>query len=540
MSKIQLEEAYNIYKANNQLDGAFDCMSYLWKEWNDYEAVTDFREYAKGLTVDEKVLDLMKRSYFMTGQDKFDDFIIGMEWDRTNKFYIPRREKLLPIVEELQRLADHELTILGVSAPPGIGKTGLGNFFMSFMAGRQPEKAMLMGSHSESILKENYSESLRMVGSDEYNYGYIFPSRQLVRTNAQDLRIDLDTSKRFSTYQFSASGSNLAGKVRAQSLLYLDDLISKDQQALNREQLDKVWRNFTVDYMQRLEGDCVILLIMTRWSVWDIMGRLEAENEDNPKAKFLTFQAVNEETGESNFDYGEYNGQQIGFTTERYRQIRQFLNDDVTWNALYQNKPVEREGLLFKEDELHYYYDLPLDDEGNSIEPDAIIAVVDTKDRGTDDCVMPVAYVYGDNYYIEDFVCDSSTPDVTTPKIVDKMIRHKIKLCRFESNAAGGMIAKEAEKQLKQRGGITSISTKYSTANKETRIIADSPWIKAHCIFKAKDRQNGEYKKAMQLLTTFAHVSKKGRDDVPDALSMLANFAQSFETNVITVHKRWF
>lgn len=540
MNKYELENAYKTYKEHNMLDGAYDCMTYLWKEWGDYQAVQDFREFLKTKEVDEKVLDLTKRSYFMTGKDRFDDFIIGMEWDRTNKFYLPRRDKLLPIVNELQRLADHDLTILGVSAPPGVGKTGLGNFFMAYLAGRQPEKAMLMGSHSESILKENYSESLRMVGSDEYNFGQIFPERQLVRTNAQDLRIDLDSPKRFSTYQFSASGSNLAGKVRAQGLLYLDDLISKDQQALNREQLDKVWRNFSVDYMQRMEGDCVILLIMTRWSVWDIMGRLEAENEGNPKASFLTFSAVNEETGESNFDYGIYNGQQIGFTTEHYRQIRQFLNDDVTWNALYQNTPVERDGLLFKSDELHYYYELPKDEEGNLIDPDAVIAVVDTKDRGTDDCVMPVAYVYGDNYYIEDFVCDPSTPDITTPKIVDKMIRHKIKLCRFESNAAGGVIAREAEKLLKQRRGITSISTKYSTANKETRIIADSPWIKSHCIFKAKDRQTGEYKKAMQLLTNFAHVSKNKKDDVPDAMSMLANFAQSFETNIITVHKRWF
>ena len=535
MDKFDLDNAYMTYKEHKRLDGAFECVRWLFTQWGDYDTVIDLREWLSQMPVDETVLDYMKRSYFLTGKDYFDDFIIGMEWDRTNKFYLPRRAKLKPIVDEMQKLADHELHILGVSAPPGIGKTALGNFFMAFLAGRSPEKAMLMGSHSENILKENYGESLRMVGSEEYNFKEIFPERFLARTNAADLKIDLDTPKRFSTYQFAAKDSNLAGKVRAQSLLYLDDLIAKDQIALNREQLDKVWRNFSVDYMQRIEGDCVILLIMTRWSVWDIMGRLEMENEGNPQAKFLTFSAIDEETGESNFDYGEYNGQEIGFTKERYAQIRQFLNDDVTWNALYQNKPIEREGLLFPVDELRYYFTLPTDRE-----PDAVISVVDTKDKGTDDCVMPVAYVYGDDYYIEDFVCDSAAPHITTPKIVDKMVKHKIKLCRFESNAAGGQIARDVEKELKKVGGITAISTKYSTTNKETRIIADSPWIRSHCLFKDKDMQTKEYRKAMQLLTNFSHVSKKKKDDVPDALSMLANFAQGFETNVITVRRRFF
>lgn len=534
MSKLDLEHAYLAYKANNNIDNAYACMEYLWTEYRDYNAVKDMRQYLGTLGADEKALAYAKKSYFLTGKDVFDDFIIGMEWDRQNKFYLPRREKLLPIVQEMQRLSDHDLKILGIAAPPGIGKTGLGNFFMAYMAGRQPEKAMLMGSHSESILKENYSESLRMVGTDEYNFREIFPERSLVRTNAADLKIDLDTPKRFSTYQFAAKDSSLAGKVRAQGLLYLDDLIARDQVALNREQLDKVWRNFSVDYMQRIEGDCVILLIMTRWSVWDVMGRLEMENEGNEQAKFLEFSATNDEMTESNFDYGVYNGQEIGFTIERYKQIRQYLNDDVTWNALYQNKPIEREGLLFPADSLRYYFELP------DKEPDTVISVVDTKDRGTDDYVMPVAYVYGDDYYIADFICDSGTPDVTIPKTVDMMIKHKIKMCRFESNQAGGQIARDTEKELKKYNGITSITTKYSTANKETRIISDSGWVKAHCLFKDKDRQTGDYKKAMQLLTNFAHVSKKKKDDVPDAMSMLADFAQSFETNVLTVHRRMF
>jgi len=528
MDKSDLEEAYREYQKYEHVEGAYECMKFLWSEWGDYGAVTDFREWIDTLPVNEKNLEMAKQSYFMTGKDKFDDFILAMEWDRTNKFYLPRRKQLKPIVDEMQKLADHDLKVLGVAAPPGVGKTALGNFFMAFTAGRIPDKGMLMGSHSESILKENYAESLRMIGSDEYHFFDIFPERTLVRTNAQDLKIDLDTPKRFATYQFGSMGSSLAGKIRAQSLMYIDDLIPNIETAMNRERLEKTWRNFTTDYMQRIEGNCVILLIMTRWSVHDPMGRLEREYEGDPTAKFISLSAL-DENGESNFDYGG----DIGFSTERYEQIRATM-DDVSWRALYMNQPIEREGLLYDADELSYYYDLP----GEA--PDAVISVVDTKDKGTDDCVMPVAYQYGDKYYIEDFICDDATPDITVPKIASKLMEHGVKLCRFESNAAGGRIANEVDELVKKKGGTCSITTKYSTQNKETRIIVGSMWVKAHCLFKAKEQRSKEYDKAMRLLCGFSHVSKTKKDDVPDAMAMLSDFAQSFEANTVTVHRRWF
>lgn len=76
------------------------------------------------------------------------------------------------------------------------------------------------------------------------------------------------------------------------------------------------------------------------------------------------------------------------------------------------NEPIEREGLLYHEDELRRYFDLP------NQEPDAILAVCDTKDRGSDYCVMPIAYQYGQDFYIEDFVCDNSNPDIVDGRLV--------------------------------------------------------------------------------------------------------------------------
>ena len=79
---------------------------------------------------------------------------------------------------------------------------------------------------------------------------------------------------------------------------------------------------------------------------------------------------------------------------------------------------------------------------------------------------------------------DNSAPEIVEARLVTELIRFKVKMSRFESNSAGGKVAEKVQKEVKERGGITHITTKYTTANKETKIIVNSPWVKEHCLFK--------------------------------------------------------
>ena len=122
------------------------------------------------------------------------------------------------------------------------------------------------------------------------------------------------------------------------------------------------------------------------------------------------------------------------------------------------NQPIEREGLLYAEDELRRYFELP------DREPDAILACVDTKDRGTDYCAMPIVYQYGPDYYVEFILCDNSNPEVVEARLTAELLAHKVHMARFESNSAGGRIAEKVQKEVKANGGRTRITTKYTTA----------------------------------------------------------------------------
>ena len=275
----------------------------------------------------------------------FEAYIYAMEWDRplNKQFYYPREKTLRPVVHSLQKLADDKLDLLCISMPPGAGKTTLAIFFLTWLAGREPNEPMLTGSHSNSFIRGVYDECLRMFEkTGEYRWTEIFPQLVISGTNAKDCRIDIDKRQRFETLEFTSIGTGNAGLYRASTLLYCDDLVSGLEVALSKERLDKLWETYTTDLRQRKIGDkCKELHIATRWSVHDVIGRLQREYGDSDRAEFISLSAL-DENEESNFDY-KFG---VGFTTKFYHEQREIM-DDVSWRALYMNEPIEREGLLY-------------------------------------------------------------------------------------------------------------------------------------------------------------------------------------------------
>ena len=479
-----------------------------------------------------KMFALHREVVFAGAKDSFHLCLLAAEWNRDpeKKFYVPRMSVLREVVEALQDLEDGKLDLAAISLPPGAGKTTLAIFYLCWIAGRHPEEPTLTGSHSNSFVRGVYDECLRIFDPNgEYLWYEIFPDVQVVNTNAKDCRIDLGKRKRFETLEFTSIGTGNAGLYRAMHLLYCDDLVSGIEVALNKERLDKLWETYTTDLRQRKIGDhCGELHIATRWSVHDVIGRLEAMYGDSPRARFIVIPAMNDED-ESNFDYA-YG---VGFNTQFYRQQRDIM-DEASWRALYMNQPIERDGLLYQADELRRYFELPAGD------PDAIIGVCDTKDKGTDYAVLPVAYVYGNDYYIEDCICDNGLPEIVDARLAEILVRHKVNQCRFESNSAGGRVAEKVQNMVKEKGGITHITTKYTTANKETKIIVNSAFCKQRFLFRDETtyKRNSEYGKFISMLCSYTMAGKNKNDDVPDAMAMLAEYAQSLGASKVEVFQR--
>ena len=479
-----------------------------------------------------KFYNLHKRVLLLAAPHDFESYVLYIEWNRepSKKFYPPRSTALKPVVDALQELADYRLDLLAISLPPGCGKTTIAIFYLTWLAGKIPDKPMLTGSHSNAFIRGVYDECLRLFDKDgEYLWHDVFPNVSVCNTNAKDCRIDLGKRKRFETLEFTSIGSGNAGLYRAATLLYCDDLVSGIEVALSKERLDKLWELYSTDLRQRKIGDkCKELHIATRWSVHDVIGRLEQNYGDSDRARFIVVPAM-DENDESNFDYA-YG---VGFNTEFYREQRDIM-DEVSWKALYMNQPIEREGLLYVADELRRFYELPKE------APDAIIGVCDTKDKGKDYAFLPAAWVYGEDYYINDCVCDNGLPNVVDARLTEILVRDKVNACRFESNSAGRRVAEKIQQDVKSRGGITHITTKFTTANKETKIIVNSAWVKEHCLFldESMYKRNSDYGRMMEMLCSYTVAGKNKHDDVPDGMAMLAEFAQSLSGARVEVFPR--
>ena len=487
----------------------------------------------------DRMLDLYYKTHLFDAPHFFDSFCIYIEKDRApeKQFYMPRRKQLLRCVEGIQKLEEGKLHTLAISLAPGVGKTTLAEFGLAWTSGRNPFLGNLVGSHNNSFLEGVYGEMLRIFDPQgEYKWGDVFPGMGVINTNAKNLMIGIGYNKsddmRFKTLQMGGSlGSQLSGRVRASNWLYLDDPVDGIETAMSRERLDKLWQTVYTDFFQRAIGNRVRRLVIgTRWSISDPIGRLEDYYSGDPGAMFIR-EPVLDENDESRFDY-PYG---LGYTTEALHKQRDMM-DEPSWLALYQQQPIEREGQLYAPEELRRYFDLPEKD------PDAILAICDTKEQGADYCVCPVFYQYGSDFYMDAIICDNGKVEVVQERIAKILVDRKVKQCRIESNRGGTIFAQNVEKRVKELGGMTSIQTRWTQTNKETRIQTKSALVKEHVLFKdeslyAKDR---EYRDAMTQLTTYSMMGKNKNDDVPDALAMFVDWQMSDRTNIATIIKRRF
>ena len=485
--------------------------------YSDFVKKMALREYAQTLKPqwDELYWNTMK----WEAPYLFDSYLIHLERKREEpeRFYLPKKEQLNKhgLIQAMQDLEDDKLDLLSISMPPGTQKTTLEKFFCSWIIGKYPKDYSLFFSHSGDITEMFYKGVLDITTNyNEYTWNEIFPEVKLQATNAKAETINFDKYKPYANIQCTSVGSKNAGKVRCNRYLYCDDLIGGIEEALNKNILDKLWRIYGTDARQRkLNEQVKEIHIATRWSVHDVIGRLQRMYEGNPRVKFIAVPDIDPVTGESNFNY-KYNGMSVAFFHDQELGM-----DEVSYKCLYKNEPIEREGLLYHDDDFERYYELP------DREPDAILGICDTKDRGTDFCFLPIFYQYGDKYYWEDCAYDNGAIEIVDELCASVIIKHNPHSVQFESNSAGGRTADAINEKIKGKCR-TRITKKFTTQNKETKIIVNSGWVKEHVLIKDKSMYTPKspYGKAVAALMSYTVAGKNPTDDVPDGMGMFAEY----------------
>lgn len=488
------------------------------------KAVKDIalRQYAE--TLKPEWDEMYWNSLLFEAPEIFESYMMYTERDREPKerFYLPRKKCFdkIGIVPAMQDLEDGIYYILCLSLVPGSGKTTLGEFFMSWVMGRHPDDYNLMSSHSGHVTDMFHTAVKNIIMSKEYKWAETFPKVKIERINEKESAINLNKYKPFASLTCRAIGASQTGVTRCNGYLYCDDLISGLEEALSKPRLDKKNQQYATDLKTRKKQGCKEIHIANRTSVYDVIGNIERQFEGDPMVKIIAIPDLDPETGKSNFNY-DYG---VGFDEKYFHEIENSL-DDVTYRCMFKNEPIEREGLLYHDEDFERYYELP------TKEPDAILGICDTKDRGTDFCFLPIFYQYGDKYYWEDCAYDNGAIEIVDELCASVIIKHNPHSVQFESNSAGGRTADAINDKIKGKCR-TRITKKFTTQNKETKIIVNSGWIKEHVLIKDKSMYTPKspYGKAVAALMSYTVAGKNPTDDVPDGMGMFAEYVAKPKT----------
>lgn len=538
--KSEIAKVINFIKSHNpeyeSLNDLTDLCIYQLKEnLDDKDYCFKYSKYVKTCcqefhikTLEDKFGELYWRAMLFEAPYLVDSFNRYIERDDipSKRFYEPRAEKMQPIIDVYQQVYDGELDFLSVSQPKRTGKTQGALRFGLQVSGRRPDRSMLAVGSGQSLAGSFYGGMLTLIDRPKWQvnrFFEVFPDAKMqngepFKTKADEMTIDFQSKKTFSTVTCRSIDGKIVGCTEATNLLYLDDTVANHEEAMNRKRLEFLCEKVSGDVLgRRIEGTPIIIQ-GTKYSLYDPITFLQNKAiEMGWRWKEVAIPALDPITDESNFTV--FIDGRWRFTTEFYRNERKLVTEEV-WEAEFQQNPFEAKGRMFPEKELNRYFKLPVDKD-----PDAIVAVCDTAEDGTDSTSMPIAYIYGEDVFIEDVVFDNSPSSATKPQCAKKIVQHKVSTAVFESNAAGTYFARDVEEEVKKLGGNCSIRTKRTISNKLTRIEYASDNIKKHFWFKDKSlyEPNSQYGRFVKEVTTITRSGKVPHDDAPDSLSLLEN-----------------
>lgn len=512
---------------------------YIQKETNggDFWLLEHYaQDHRKKYDIITKMYDVFKYESFW----KFDSYMYYMEKNRAydKRFYYPRRKTLSIVVSDLEDLENDELDTYGLSLPSRTGKSTLMIFFLTWVGMKRPMSHNAMGGHSGQLVKRFFKGLDNLTDTDEYTFGELFffwnpRMRKVVQKKSSDpaeLTINLGKPDEFATFTCRSADATWTGAidVSEDGYLYVDDLVRDREHSLSAFRMENTYQEYQNKMLDRMNDGAKKILVGTLWSVLDPLVREEMANKDNPRARFRKIPAL-DENDESNFQY-----EIKGFSTEYYREMRDRL-DKAEWCAKFQQAPFVREGLSFPIEELSFTDDVP--EEGLK----RIIAFCDPAFGSGDNCSMPILADYGEDGIVIDWLHDKRVPDLTIPRIVEKIDKNHVVWLQVEKNRGGDLFAEKIQKEM-DRQGIHFCKITLKNANvkmsKEDRISGYSGFIKKH--FSFLKNQTQEYRKAIEDLTIFTAEGKNLFDDSADAITGLAEMKSDSERKKARIYSSLF
>jgi predicted phage terminase large subunit-like protein len=235
--------------------------------------------------------------------------------------------------EKLNRIANGELKRLIVNMPPRHTKSEFAShLFPAFFMGRHPKAKLIQTTHTGELAIRFGRKAKNLIESTEYEK--VFPTVKLAADSKAAGRWE---SNHGGEYFAAGVGGAITG--RGADLLIIDDPHS-EQDALSPSVLESHYEWYTSGPRQRLQPGGAIVIVMTRWSIKDLTGKLlEAQGKDDETDKWevVEFPAIiNDKPMWGNF-----------WSMKGLLGVKASIPESK-WQAQWMQQPTSEEGALIK------------------------------------------------------------------------------------------------------------------------------------------------------------------------------------------------
>ena len=236
------------------------------------------------------------------------------------------------VAEKFNQLAEGKLKRLIINMPPRHTKSEFASFLLpAWMVGRNPKLKIIQSTNTTELSVRFGRKAKALIDSQEYQS--VFKTR---------LREDSQAAGKWETegggeYYAAGVGSAITG--RGADLLIIDDPHS-EQDAMNKEAMDRAYEWYTSGPRQRLQPGGAIILVMTRWNTKDLTGRLlgaqrEAKADQWDVVEFPAILPSNKPLWPEYWKLEELEGVKASVSLQK-------------WNAKYMQNPTSEEGAIIK------------------------------------------------------------------------------------------------------------------------------------------------------------------------------------------------
>ena len=411
-------------------------------------------------------------------------------------FYKQDRTFLKDMCKELQDFYESDEKVAVINLPPRHGKSRTSGKLVEWILGNNQNEKIMTGSYNED-LSSTFAKSVRDTIATKKTegiivYNDIFPNTRIKYGESSAKRWALEGSGQANYLATSPNGTATGFGC---TLMIIDDLIKKAEEAYNDNFLQKLIDWFNNTMLSRTETGFKILIIMTRWASNDLAGYIL---EKYPNARHINYQAIQKD--------GLMLCKEI-LNKEDFEFKTQNSNKDIVY-ANYQQEPIDTKNRLYSK--FKTYDKLP--------PAHYIMNYTDTADEGSDFLCSIDYLMYNNEYYILDIVYTDEAMEVTEPAVAKMLTKDHVGFANIESNNGGRGFARNVIRELKLlKNTHTKVRWFHQSENKQARILSNSTAVMNNIYFPIN--WEDKFPEFARHIKHYTRIGKNEHDDAEDCLT---------------------